>query len=358
MSVLDFPTSPTNGQYYNGFVWNAANETWDSAFAPRPATIPISGPNYIINGAFDINQRVFTSTTSNGLYGFDRWRYSYVGGTATYSAQSFTPGTAPVNAVEGRNFARLVTTGQSATGDFAGLNQRIEDVRTLEGQTVTFSFWARAASGTPKVGVALEQVFGTGGSAAVVVSAGSVTVSTSWARYSVTVTLPDITGKTVSATDSSLYTWLFTSAGSGLSSYTNIGVQNTTVDFWGVQVEQGAAPTEFRRNSPSIAAELLACQRYYYSTLVSNPWYLGLAFIDVEDSSWSSMTYPTIMRATPTVVMSVEGVANRVRSFGGLPVRTVTGYIATPYGLNFLYHEGGYTVGRPHAGQLTANAEL
>lgn len=34
MSVLDFPNSPTNGQYYNGFVWNAANETWDSAFNP------------------------------------------------------------------------------------------------------------------------------------------------------------------------------------------------------------------------------------------------------------------------------------------------------------------------------------
>jgi hypothetical protein len=104
MSVLDFPNSPTNGQYYNGFVWNAANETWDSAFAPRPATIPIATPNVIINGGMDIWQRG-TSFTSGG-YAADRWLADFVGGAGTVSQQSFTPGDAPATAEQGTFFLR------------------------------------------------------------------------------------------------------------------------------------------------------------------------------------------------------------------------------------------------------------
>lgn len=33
MPVIDPPANPTNGQYYNGFIWNAANSSWDSAFS-------------------------------------------------------------------------------------------------------------------------------------------------------------------------------------------------------------------------------------------------------------------------------------------------------------------------------------
>jgi len=265
MSVLDFPTSPTNGQYYNGFVLNAANETWDSAFAPRPATIPISTPNVIINGAFDINQRNFTSTTTSGSFGFDRWLM--VGSaTTTYSAQTFTPGSAPADGREGTNFARIATTGQTGVGTISLLSQRIEDVRTLAGQTATVSFWAKAASGTPKVAVELDRFFGTGGSANDLTYAGQVTLSTSWVRYSVTANVPSVSGKTIgSGSFVGLNIWV--SAGSNNDSRTgSIGIQSNTFDFWGVQLEAGAAATEFRRNAPSIQGELAGCQRYYWRT--------------------------------------------------------------------------------------------
>jgi hypothetical protein len=321
-----------------------------------------SSKNLIINGAFEINQRNFTSTTTSGAFGHDRWSLETATGTVTYSTQGFTPGTS-LGTDEPSNFARIITTGQSGAGALTIFRQKIEDVRAVAGQAVTVSFWAKAASGTPKLAVEINQNFGAGGSpsAGVNTYAGQVTLSTGWARYSVTVNVPTALGKTLGTTANTSFTQLslWLSGGSDFNSRTgSIGIQSNTFDIWGVQVEEGSTATPFSRNSPSIAAELLACQRYYYSTLVSNPWYVGIAFIDVEDSSWSSMTFPTIMRATPTVVMSVEGVANRVRSFGGLPTRTVSGYIPTPYGLNFLYHDGGYTVGRAHAGQLTANAEL
>lgn len=264
MSVLDFPTSPTNGQYYGGYIWNSSNETWDSAYAPRAATIPITSPNYIINAAFDINQRNFTSTTANATYGHDRWKLVAVGGTTTYSNQTFAAGTV-LGGYEAKNYARIVTTGQTGNGPASALRQFIESVRTLAGQTVTVSFWAKAASGTPSVAVAFAQGFGTGGSAGVDTHFGKVTLSTSWTRYTVTGTIPNISGKTIVEPNDSLILWLAVSAGSDWNSVVDgLGIQSNTFDFWGVQVEVGAAPTEFRRNAPSIQAELAACQRYYW----------------------------------------------------------------------------------------------
>jgi len=172
-----------------------------------------AGKNKIINGDFAINQRAFTSTTTSSTYGFDRWFIGFVGGTVTYSTETFTLGTAPVVGYEATNFARVVTASQSANGDFAYLQQRIESVRTFAGQTVTVSFWAKASTGTPNVGVVLEQQFGTGGSSPVVTSGGTIAITTSWARYSKTITVPSIAGKTVGTGKVALNLGLMTSVG-------------------------------------------------------------------------------------------------------------------------------------------------
>jgi hypothetical protein len=314
MSVLDFPTSPTNGQYYNGFVWNAANETWDSAFAPRPATVPIATPNVIINGAFDINQRNFTSGTASGTFGFDRWLLASDATLTTYSAQTFPLGTS-LGGFTPTNFARLVTSGQSASSVFSILAQRIEDVRTLAGETVTVSFWARAASGTPKVAVELEQIFGTGGSpsAGVTGIVGQVTLSTSWARHSVTLTVPSVSGKTLGTNPNTSYLTLslWVSAGSNFNTRSgSLGIQSNTFDFWGVQVEGGAAPTEFRRNAPSIQGELAACQRYYFRfTQLTNFRVLGTAYSWNSSETLFTMSLPVNLRTESSggSISSVSG---------------------------------------------------
>lgn len=39
-SFKDAPANPTNGQYWNGMVWNDANKSWDSAYNTK---VPITG---------------------------------------------------------------------------------------------------------------------------------------------------------------------------------------------------------------------------------------------------------------------------------------------------------------------------
>jgi len=217
--------------------------------------------NKIINGDFGINQRAFTSTTSDGAYGFDRWRMFASDGTTTYSAQTFTAGNAIPNQ-EPKNFARLVTSGQTASTAVSILVQRIEDVRTSAGQQVTVSFWAKAASGTPKVSVEFVQGFGSGGSADVNTYINQVTLSTSWVRYTVTGVPPSISGKTIGSDNGYLALHLWVSGGSTYNSRTgSLGIQSNTFDFWGVQLEQNYQPTPFEQRPYGV--ELSLCQRYF-----------------------------------------------------------------------------------------------
>jgi hypothetical protein len=240
-------------------------ESWDGA-----AWVAFGGggsagtQNAIINGAFEINQRNFSSSTSLG-YNFDRWTTVALGnGTNTVSRQSFSPGDTPDPNFQSPNFFRHITTGQSSADVRSSFNQPIESVRTFAGQTVTLSFYAKSASGTPNIAVEYVQGFGVGGSSAVFVTPQKVAISTTWTRYSVTTAIPSISGKTIGDDTNQLILLLWFSAGSDANARTDsLGIQSNTFDIWGVQLEAGSVATPFRRNANSIEGELAACQRYY-----------------------------------------------------------------------------------------------
>ena len=273
---------------------SASGLQWQSVLSPYAA-----GKNKIINGDFNINQRSFSTTSTSAIYGFDRWKISAGTGTFTYSAQTFTTGTAPVAGYEGVNFARLVTSGQTSTSGYAGLQQPIEDVRVFANQTVTLSFWAKASSGTPKVQPTLEQIFGTSGSAGVQIAGTSVTISTSWARYSVTMNVPSISGKTIGV-NNTLQVQLYTSLGTDYPTYGNIGVQAATIDFWGVQIESGSVATAFQTATGTFQGELAACRRYLPAYTV-NEW-LGYAY--ATNATLHMVNFDTPARVAPTGITS------------------------------------------------------
>jgi hypothetical protein len=261
-----------------------------------------AGKNRIINGDFGINQRSFVSTTSNGVYGFDRFVLRTNDALCTYSAQTFTPGAAPVAGYESTNYAQLVTSGQTAANTLSILRTLIEDVRTYAGQTVTVSFWVKANSGTPKVNVSITQLFGTGGSAGVETISTPQTISTSWARYSFTIALPSISGKTIGTGQVALSLSLFVSTGTDYPAIA-VGIQSNTFDFWGVQLEAGSVATAFQTATGTIQGELSAAQRYYYRTTATESGTMFGTAVGVSTSQADvSIAFPTTMRTKPASV--------------------------------------------------------
>jgi hypothetical protein len=284
-----------------------------------------AGKNAIINGDFFINQRNFTSNTAAFAYNFDRFYQSNGGGSGSFTLtpQTFTTGSAPVSGYEARNFLRGITASGASVNTFAIFGHNIEDVRTLAGQTSTISFWAKAASGTPKMSIETEQNFGTGGSpsANVTTYGGQVTLSTSWARYSVTLAVPSISGKTIGTTANSscLTINLWTSAGSDFNARTgSLGLQNNTFDIWGVQVEAGSVATSFQTATGTKQGELAACQRYYFRTSGTDV-YKPLSSFSYTNSTTTIATiaqFPVQMRVAPTAI-EYAGTIQWLQSGGG-----------------------------------------
>jgi hypothetical protein len=310
---------------------------------PNMTTTPISGfRNVIINGDFRINQRGLGSsgTVYTSGYGFDRWYVEANNGTLTHSAQAFTPGNA-IAGYEPISFARLTTSGQTLSGAYAALIQKIEDVRSLAGQTVTISFWAKAASGTPKVAIEMDQNFGSGGSTRVTTFGSQVTLSTLWTRYSITMQIPSISGKTIGSS-SFIALDLFTSAGADFNARSgSLGIQNNTFDFWGVQVEVGTIATPLEQRP--IGLETTLCHRYFQRFI--DP--AGFGVNAGGNATRVLMPLYTRMRAIPTTVIS--GTFNFWNGGGtGTSTALQAAYNSISHGqLDFL--GGAGTTGQPNA---------
>ena len=253
-----------------------------------------AGKNKIINGDFGIWQRgtSFTLTNSvDNIYTADRFIDFYIGtGTTTVSQQTFTPGTAPVAGYEGSFFKRAAL---SSGTTYYATQQKIEDVRTLAGQTVTISFWAKATSNIGFL-VYWRQNFGSGGSSLADTTSAMTVSSSSWTRYSVTIAAPSVAGKTI-GTGSHVQILLAQSGGT---------VASNTVDFWGFQVEAGPVATPFQTATGTIQGELAACQRYYWQVgpgAAYSSFGIG-GFHTASNSFMCVINTPVTMRSTPTPI--------------------------------------------------------
>jgi hypothetical protein len=273
-------------------------------WAAASVSVSKSSINEILNGDFFINQREFTSNTTDGSYNFDRFLQKNSGGTTTVTPQVFAGGE-PIAGAEGVNFLQSITASHSAAGDFAYISQRIENVRTLAGGNIVISFYAKANTGTPKVGVQIVQNFGTGGSPSAEVSTpiSAVTLTTSWTRYQVTVAAPSLSGKTFGTTANTSYVALnlWQSAGSTFATQaSSIGIQNYTLSLWGIQVEAGTSATSFQTATGTQAGELLACQRYFYN-MKQNFMMVGQA--KATNNARGMGKLPVTMRVEPTLTL-------------------------------------------------------
>ena len=304
---------------------------------------PIVGRNKVLNGDFSIWQRGTTAT--NGFLA-DRWYFN--GGAATsfsQTRQAFTPGSAPISGYEGKYFWRnTITNVGSETAWY--LNTYIEDVQTLAGQTATFSFFAKSDS--PRaLSAYLLQRFGDSGSTNVSTTIGTASVTTSWQRFTFTISIPSISGKTIGANNLIQIFFAMTPA-SGM-----------VLDLWGIQLEAGNQATPFHTATPNQQTELAACQRYFvrYEKTGGNQTYFASGQSISTTRAMMSLNLPVNMRiSTPSI--SKAATLSLYNMGSNLNITTLNVYQSTQNILNLdAYVSSGLTSNTPTMFSLTVNGD-
>jgi len=194
--------------------------------------------NLIINGAMQVWQRGTSFTTSSsGTFSADRWA-SNAGASTVFSRSTDVP----------TGFHYSLSVAGSA---YTGIRTRIEaaDCKRIAGQEVTFSWYAKRTAGTGDMKTYLgyasaEDNFGTVTLIEEVVNTASASVSSDWARYTYTVTLP-------ANAANGLHFVVFNGSASGA----------VTTLYTGVQLEVGSIATPFEHEM--LSDTLHKCQRYY-----------------------------------------------------------------------------------------------
>jgi len=266
----------------------------------------VAGKNKIINGAFDVWQRGTSFTNpAAGSYTADRFVISYDNAPSSASvtqvafdyASSPASDKLPISGYNSTYFLRsTITTVGSTT--VTEIQQRIENVRTFAGQTVTLSFWAKADSARSSIVYLFQNSAGTGSAYS---STPTLNVTTSWQRYSFTFTLGSVSGFTIGA-NSSLYAVIRQACASG-----------SVLDIWGMQLEAGSVATSFQTATGTLQGELQACQRYAYRMPQSGNA-IGILFqAQSTTTAIAFPAHPVTMRTSPSV------------TFGGTWTYTING---------------------------------
>jgi hypothetical protein len=288
--AVGFPAKTT---YANGDVFSASDINDTNGTLNLAAGAPwAAGKNKIINGDMRVSQRGTTfSNPANFAYLLDRYAIYYdgTGATRTISQQTFTPGTAPAAPYEGANFFRYAQTVAGSGNTVNLIYQRVEDVRTLAGTSAVLSVWLKADSARTVTATA-RQYFGSGGSGDVNTGfTGSASVTTAWQRFSFTISMPSISGKTI-GTSSALEIQLALPSGT-----------TPTIDIWGLQLEQGSTATAFQTATGTIQGELAACQRYYQRFGGETAYQtLGSSYNVSTTKTNAIIALPVPMRVIPT----------------------------------------------------------
>lgn len=293
-------------------VYAATAPTTDYELCNKNYVDSVSGKsvvNAIINGGFRFWQRG-TSSTSSG-YLADRWNCAIGTSTATFSRQTHTVGQTDVPG-NPKYYFRVVNTTGGTAASYTIFLQRMEDVQTFAGETVTVSFYAKADS-AKNIATSFIQGFGTGGSSSVnSIGVTTHSLTSTWAKYSVTVSIPSISGKTV-GTGSSLELRFWLDAGSDFDTNTNsLGTQSGTFDFDDIQVQPGSIADDFQIRPDQ--EELTLCQRFYQKSfpIYTTPAH-GIdldAYVGVGYGSSVmrvAVTFQQRMRSLPTITLYSPG---------------------------------------------------
>ena len=318
--------------------------------------------NVLINGEFNLWQRGITAeagfTGDGGIHNFhhaDRWKlYAqssrtvestlsdvqvsrvnfdlgvpsgtvnkskyylnlYVGNTADLSGTSTTDNNTTGEPISGFS-------GGTGAGNFIGIFQDIEDVRTLSGKSAILSYWAKSDITNQRIGAKLKQCFA-GGTADLDVqgyTGAGHTLDNTWRQYKTEFNVPSVANQTIGtsgddALQLGIYVHFCTGHGVGAASpalgltfeFGNAAGASGNVSIAQVQLEQGTNATEFDKRSK--AEEIMDCYRFFQKTYdlddapgTSTAVGQGMSCVNKPGSVDAIQHYQFIpaMHSTPTV---------------------------------------------------------
>lgn len=296
------PANPNSGdQWYNsndGVLYIYYNDGNTSQWVESRSAITSDGyysPNYIINGGMDIAQRGTSFSIASGggtaYFGADRFythNWTWTAGSNITVANDTT--IYPLGA--GVSASYKVATGATGltfgSGGVLHINTTIEgkDISRAYGKVTVLSFWVRSSvTGTYNLLLGNGN-FDTATQTRAYQPEYTITQANTWERKSILVDLTSITQTSTWDTGNShglQIRWILgahadRTADTYKSGWTvantttfkttssvNFGTNaNATFYLTGVQLEESAVATPFRRNANSLQGELAACQRYYY----------------------------------------------------------------------------------------------
>ena len=285
----------------DGNIYARRNGLWTNVVT-NPTFQNNVGRNWLHNYTFQVNQRGTGPWTTTATYTSDRWQINMVNDTLSASIITLSDTDRSQIGDEWAATAyQVVFTGSSVAGSYCSFVQRMETLKRFGNKSFMLSFWARAVSGTPRIGITGVQNFGTGGSpsATVNILAGTVgPLTATWTRYSIPVIHPSIAGKTFGTAGSDFANLILSLSDQGNTYGNNIGVQTGTVQLWGMQWELGTYVTPLERID--YQDDLKHCQRFYQS-------YPSLGFLTYSQASGQIIMpyiFATTLRAAPTVAFA------------------------------------------------------
>ena len=298
------PTAVTQA-YGDNTIDIATDAFVQAAVAPAYADI---GSNKIHNPLFNIWQRGTSAVTTSGTYSADRFILQFTGDSNSITQTALADADRSAIGDEEAVFALTnACTGVNSAANFSSINQRIESVRRLSNKTVQVSFYAKASSGTPKVGVSIDQSFGTGGSpsSAVQGNGTAFTLSTTWTRYTGSFTIASVSGKTLgtAGNDFTALNFWYSSGSTNNTRAGSIGVQTATISLYGVQLEIGSNVTQLEKVDPRI--DFSNCERFYQLAVA---WLGGYGA--ASQTVGYNVPFHTFMRAAPTTSLSGTAYSN------------------------------------------------
>lgn len=250
--------------------------------------------NKIVNG--DYSCRSFGSGPFS-ISGYMADQVYLLNGTGSTNAVTFlaTPG-----GLQGlKNY--YLSWNRTAAGSTPSLiDHLIEDAHTLEGKTVTVSFWTNSLV-TPLT-VTVQQQFGTGGapSTEVTNTFPIINSSTVLTRLSATMTLGSVSGKTFGTNGDSRI---------AIRISRNNTDPNGILNIWGLQIEEGSIATPLESFPEGLTQAI--CARYLIAKLPNSLF--GQAYSTQDVAFWIPFSS---MRAAPSFVFPVGPYTNMVHRFG------------------------------------------